>query len=327
MTRQSGKVDIRAVALEPITHNAGTSGNTQLLRVQEIVTGDGKLARVPFISGNSVKHRLRAAAVRYALDVLEVPDGSLSKAEVDLIFSGGHLSKGGSAVDLQTARRLEELFPALSLCGYSAGNCMTESKIRVSHLHVVCEENAWRLPDDLRKHPAVKLRAGALRGEEFGTRRDAALSGDSVRLLTAGEQEKVVVKKTKKLKGEGDEKKDRDSLQMIYDFQVIRPGATFFGSVVYEDATEMERAALASAFHRASTGSRGDGLTMSVGGKSSVGFGSIAVELRGSVRASAAQYEPSTGVVAHADGPNREYVEHLRSRRDDILATIREAVR
>src|SRR5690606_24279007 len=159
--RLTGKIDIRATALEPIVHGAGTSGNTQLLRMQEIVY-DGVPCRVPFVSGNSVKHRLRAAAVQYALDAMGVEDHTLTKAEVVLLFSGGHLSKGGAAIDLEQCRKLEGLLPPLSLCGYSAGNTMTESKIRVSHLHVVCRENAWRLPDDLVGHSAAQMRVGAI---------------------------------------------------------------------------------------------------------------------------------------------------------------------
>lgn len=322
--RTSGTIAIRAIALEPLHHGAGVSGNTSLLRMQQIVLPDGRSARVPFISGNSIKHRLRYHAVRYALDILAVEDGAMTKAEIDLLFSGGHLSRSGAAIDLARARRMERLFPALSMCGYSAGNCMTESKLSVAHLHLVCAENAWRLPDDLKDSPMASLRSGALRAEEFGTRHDKGHSQDAIRLLSAGEVETRAKKSRAKLAGDADGK--GDSAQMIYDFQVVMPGACFWGAVGFRDLSDLEMAALATAFHYATGETRGDRAVMHVGAKSSIGFGAIAVELRGQVRATAAEYRPSEALVgAESADRARLYGAHLREHRDEILSTIRES--
>src|SRR3990167_8235765 len=128
-TYTSGRVDIQATALDAIHHGAGTRGNTSVIRVQEIVDPKtGEMHETPFISGNSIKHAIRQHAVEHALAVMAVEDGTISKQVVDLLFSGGHLSKAGAAVSLKTARELSSLFPALSLCGYSAGNFMTQSR-------------------------------------------------------------------------------------------------------------------------------------------------------------------------------------------------------
>lgn len=321
----TGRIDIRATALEPIIHSAGTSGNTQLLRMQDIQLPDGTLAKVPFISGNSVKHKLRACAVQYALDAMGVEDHSLTKAEVDLLFSGGHLSKSGAAVDLAQARLLEELFPPLSLCGYSAGNVMTESKIRVSHLHLVCKENEWRLPDDLREHPALQLRAGSLRVEEFGTRHDQAQKHLSRRLLTAEAGATITRKKSKALK-EAEPAERGDSAQMIYEFSGIAAGATLWGSIQVADLTELEQAALSSAFHYASTERRGDSLVMGIGAKNAIGYGAIRIELRGQIRVAPPQYVESTALTTAGDSLAARYTEHMRSRRSEILAALRQAV-
>jgi hypothetical protein len=324
----TGRIDIRATALEPIVHGAGTSGNTQLLRQQEIQLPDGTLARVPFVSGNSVKHRLRAAAVQYALDAMAVEDHTLSKAEVDLLFSGGHLSKSGAAVDLEQARQLEALFPPLSLCGYSAGNTMTESKIRVSHLHLVCRENAWRVPDDLREHPALTARAGALISDEFGTRHDQARTHIARRLLTEEAGAAVVRKKTKQLKeptSDGPAERG-DSAQMIYDFSAIAAGATLWGSIQVADLTELEQAALSSAFHYASTDRRGDSLVMGVGAKNAIGYGALKIELRGQIRVAPPQYVESAALTVAGDTLAARYTAHMRERRAEILAALRQAV-
>lgn len=68
----SGDAKIHAIALDAIHHGAGTSGNTQILRMQDIIGPDGKPARVPFISGNSLKHMIRDGAVRFALGAMGV---------------------------------------------------------------------------------------------------------------------------------------------------------------------------------------------------------------------------------------------------------------
>lgn len=333
--KHTGKIDIIATALEPIVHGAGTSGNTQLLRMQEWFYVDERTqkpvrCRVPFISGNSIKHRLRDCAIRYALDAMGVEDGTLSKAEVDLLFSGGHLSKSGSAVDLTAARKLSQLLPPLSLCGYSAGNAMEESKIAVSNLHVVCAENKARVPDHLRDSPMLSLAAGSLRVEEFGTRHDQATKAVGRRWLEAGAGEEVATKKAKQLAGKSDKKTsaadDRgDSAQMIYTFQAIAAGAKLWGDVRFADLTELEQAALASAFHYGSTGRRGDDLVMSVGAKSSIGYGSIRVELVTSLRIAPPVYQ-TTALATAGDDATGRYREHLRDRRDEILGAIREAL-
>lgn len=333
--RTTGIVAIRSTALEPIHHGAGTSGNTQLLRMQQIINPDtGKQVRVPFISGNSMKHRIRYHAVQYALDVLGLEDHTLSKREVDLLFSGGHLSKSGTAINLQRARRLEEMFPALSLCGYSAGNVMTESKIRVSHLHLVCAENAWRMPKDLRGVTLASCRSGAMRGEEFGTRHDVGMRNATIRLLDSEEAKRLSEAKSAKLekakRSKTKDTKDKsDSSQMIYDFQVVSAGAQFWGSVWFDELTDLELAALASAFHYGSAGKDGDRTLMHVGAKAAVGFGLMSVELRGAIRAQPAEYRESKLLAADNDAQKNRadrYTEHLHANREAVFAAIKEAV-
>ena len=329
--RITGRIDLRVRTIDTLIHGAGTRGNSTLLRMQDIILDDGTPARVPFISGNSIKHKLRECAVKYALDAMNIEDGSLSKAETDLLFSGGHLNKSGAAVDLTTARKLEELFPPLSLCGYSAGNTMTESKIRVSHLHLVCMENAWRLPDDMREHVSIGTRAGQLyitggTGDGFGTRHEQSNRPHVRKLLTEEAGKAFAAKKSKKLKGEDDGKKDDETAQMIYEHGGIKPGATLWGTIQVADLTELEQAALASAFHYASTERRGESLVMTFGAKSNSGMGGAMVDLRGQIRVAPPQYVESTELVAAGDNLTTRYLGHLRDRKDEILDTIKRAV-
>src|SRR5690606_41447065 len=46
-------IPLTLTVLSPISHGAGTSGNTQLLRTRAVVGPDGSRASVPYVSGNS----------------------------------------------------------------------------------------------------------------------------------------------------------------------------------------------------------------------------------------------------------------------------------
>jgi hypothetical protein len=325
--RYTGRIDIRATSLSPLVHGAGTSGNSQLLRKMPVIQPDGTIARVPYLSANSIKHKLRASATQYALDAMGVEDRSLSKPEVDLLFSGGHLSKSGAAIDLTAARKIEELFPVLSLCGYSAGNVINEGKINVRHLKLVCAENAESIPDDLREHPALRLRAGAQTVEEFGTRHDMSNRAIGRKLLTGEAQAAQAKKRTKALaapKEDGPAARG-DSAQMIYEFGAVAAGATWWGSIWIADLTELEQAALASAFHYAATDRIGERLAISMGAKTGVGYGEMAVAIRGSMRIAPPVFQ-ETALARPEDTLGQRYTEHLRTRKDEILAAIREAV-
>jgi len=276
-------IEVRAKALDPIHHGAGTAGNTSLLRVQEVLLPDGEMARVPFVSGNSIKHRLREAMVHHAVNVLDVPDHSISTAVVNLLYSGGALTATGANVDLALHREFQRLWPALGLCGYAAGNTMVQSKLAVSHWHLVCSENFWRLPTDLAAHKMSEMSAAALRSSDFGTRMSAA--------TRAGVRGKIV---------EGEE--PGESGQMIYDFETISAGALLYGSIRITNATEMERAALAAGI---ATLQAKEKHVWQIAAKTSVGFGRCRVKLRG---------------LPVADVEN--YEEHLRANRDAALAIL-----
>lgn len=333
MSRMTGRLDIVATALDALHHGAGSEGNTQLLRTQEVILEDGSQARVPFISGNSLKHMIRDGAVRFALDAMQVEDHSLSKAVVDLLFSGGHLAKGSQSVRIATARELAVLFPALSICGYSAGNTMVASKLRVDNLHLVCHENAARLPAGLSATPHARIRAGGYRSEEFGTRHDAARLPHVDRVLALEDRDRSDASKgrTKDVKAPG---KDADSAQMIYDFQTLKAGSVLWGGVGYEDLTHPELVAFRSGLSYACEGRHADGgYIFPVGAKRSIGWGRVSMVIKGTMRRAvdAPVYEPSSAALpttARADvdhehdGELAEYVATLYAQRADILAAL-----
>lgn len=331
MRYTSGKLDIRATAVEPIHHGAGTSGNTQILRVQDVILPDGSEARVPFVSGNSLKHMVRDGMVRFALDSMAVPDGTLSKSVVDLLFSGGHLGKGKGAVDLSKVRRLSELFPVLSVCGYSAGNHMEASKLACDMLHFVCRENEWRLPADLEGHPHLRVRVAQFRKTEMGTRHESTRDPRVSRMLTAEAQKAIADDAAEGLKSKDKaERKDKTkTTQMIYDFQVIAPGSVWWGAVHFKDLTDYELAALKAGIAYSVTPICEGRFQMRLGAKGSVGFGRVNAEFGGFVRTvDCPSYTESTAIcpVSRDALPPElgDYVAHLRANKAEIMQFLEE---
>jgi len=328
--RQSGRLSFIGTALDALHHGAGTEGNTSLLRVQEFthpVTGEDE--EVPYISGNSIKHMIREGGVMHALAAMGVGDGTLSKPVVDLLFSGGHLSKSGAAVSLARARGIAELFPILSVCGYSAGNYMAHAKIGVDNVHLVCEENDWRLPLEAQELPQARRRSGCFRGESFGTRHEASRNPQIARLLPSAERLKLEGKVSEALEAEVKEKMQGTS-QMIYDCEIIKPGSKLFGGLHYRDLDGMEIAALKAALSHACQGEAGDGgLIYYLGAKSAVGMGRVSMQWGGEIRGIVApQMSADQGLVPSASASwDGAYVQHLRERRDEILAALEEAMK
>jgi hypothetical protein len=294
----------------------------------------GEEYQVPFVSGNSLKHQIRAGAVRHALAAMAVPDGVLPRPVVQLLFSGGNLQSGGNSVNVARARRVARLFPALSLCGYAAGNWMERSKMRCGLLELVCRENGWLLPPSLRGHPCAGLSAYDFRGEEFGTRHSPLRQPQASRYLPGDERAALDREKGSQLQRRAKKKKPKksaDSLQMIYDFETLRSGAVLYGEVSFDDLTPMEIEALRSGLSFACQGKHDENTYLyDFGAKSNVGFGRAAVGFDGAITRVLAPVETPTGDLLpvprdRLDGADDAgYAAHLREHRDEILALLAE---
>lgn len=320
--KTSGRISLDIRVLDGIHHGAGVSGNTARLRVQEIIDDEGNIQRVPWVSGSSFKHTLRDAGARHAIGVLGIKDGSMSKAVIDLLFSGGHLTKSGAAISLAKARRLEELFPMLML-GYSAGNTMRGSRIHVDNFHLVCEENKFRTPENLRSLPHANKRSASFRSEEFGTRHEASKTPHVARLLDDGSR-KLLEEKNEKAMTVKAEK--LDSSQMIFDFQTIAAGSRMFSTIYFDDLSPLELGALRAALSFACQGGDDEnGFIFYLGAKRSSGWGKISAKIHGEKITSPAT-ESLDGLVKFGEG-SANYEEHLKEHRDEIISALHEAVK
>lgn len=326
-TRMTGTIRINALALDPIHHGAGSIGNVQVLRMQSIIDKDGAEHRVPFVSGNSIKHMVRAGGATYAREILGIEDGSMTKGMVDLFYSGGGLTKGGSAVNLAKAREIERLFPLLAVLGYGAGNTMQASRLSCSHLHLVCKENDFRMPEQYAQSAHAAMLSGEFVSEDFGTRHDAARNPEIGRLL-AHEERKLIEGEisgnaSKKVASE----KVKDSAQMIYEFETIKAGSMFFGEMRFRDLDGLEMGALQSALARACIDTHDGKPVYTVGAKSSTGFGRMAFEFSGAIRDVARPTMTEDAGLAGVGQSSewlKAYEEHLRTHSREINAVLRE---
>lgn len=281
ITPTADGITLTVTLTAPLHHGAGSAGNTSLLRTHEVIDpATGQQSRVPYVSANSIRHGLRAALAWHTAHTLDITDGSLSKPAVDLLWSGGAITTTGAKTNLAMARRVNELYPALGLLGYAAQSDITAGTLRVSDLILVCAENAWRLPPGL---PGVDRRAAAYRSEEFGTRHDVASTPVARYVDVASET--------------------TGTTQMIYDTQVLKPGATLHGTLsLTPAATSGHRLALDAALALWAP----DGVTY-LGARQALGWGRAHI----------------TG-IGDLSGRLAEWTAHLRAHRDDILALIAE---
>lgn len=246
-------IELDLTLTSPLHHGAGSSGNTSILRTQEIMLPGGGTARVPYVSANSVRNGLRTAIAWDTVRSLGVEDTSLSKGTVDLLWSGGAVTHTGSEVDLDLWRRIEEVYPALNLFGFAAGSDIFQGTLMVSDLMLVCQENLWRLPERFDSEDV--MRAAAYRGEAFGTRHDID-SSPVARFIQAADQV-------------------TGTTQMIYDIQTLKPGARLYGEIMLRpSATAAHELVLSRALQLWAPG-----WVVRLGAKNAVGFGTATVNV------------------------------------------------
>jgi len=277
-------IDLTVVLTSPLHHGAGSSGNTSLLRTHEVALPDGSHARVPFLSANSIRHGLRDAIAWHAAREMSITDGSLAKGVVDLLWSGGAVTTTGAQVNLDIARRIDDIFPALGLLGYAAKSDIIAGTLRVSDLEVVARENAWRLPEPLASSPQAALGVAAFRTEEFGTRHDIA-STPVARLVDTAQHV--------------------TGTQMIYDVQALKAGTILHGTIsLTPAATEGHRLALGAALALWAPGG-----SVNLGAKNALGYGTATV--------AGIDLDEATDQLAQWTG-------HVSRERDVILALLAE---
>lgn len=257
-------------ALSSISHNGGErNGTITQLRREKFVQPNGKVAKVPVISGNAVRGILRDRGMFNMLHQLgygvNQETGEVKGLPLNafyFLFSGGALtSTGDQGVNIEKFRSMRETIPLIGLFGGAVGNIIMPGKMKIGKLIPVCNETAHLVPE--RFLPETTQTIWEYCQTEMYTRRDDE-KNDRVRMLIS-----------KPAIGDGGEQlpaEKKAPQQMKYDVETLAAGTQFYWKVVLEDVSDVEFEAFLATVIEFSK-------SPNIGGKGAVGHGEISIKL------------------------------------------------
>ncbi len=257
-------------ALSSISHNGGErNGTITQLRREKFVQPNGKVAKVPVISGNAIRGILRDRGMFSMLHQLgygiNEETGEVTGLPLNafyFLFSGGALtSTGESGIDIEKFRSMRETIPLIGLFGGAVGNIIMPGKMKIGKLLPICNETAHLIPD--RFIPETTQTIWEFCQTEMYTRRDDE-KNDRVRMLIS-----------KPAIGEGKKQipaEKKAPQQMKYDVETLAAGTKFYWKVVLEDVSDVEFEAFLATVIEFSK-------SPNIGGKGAVGHGEISIKL------------------------------------------------
>lgn len=245
-----------AHAKTQISHNGGElNGNIAMFRRMGVIQKNGESAEVPYVSGNSVRGKLRDISAKNTLDMLGEDDNphKVKLSVFQFLFSGGTLTSGKNTDgDIDAFKKIKETLPHASLFGGAWGNAILQGKMKVNCLLPIAKETAHIIPEkfivggEASNLPSVHT---YLQLEMFTRRensKDAPLEKYLQPSLDASDE----------------------TSQMIYHVETLQAGTPFYLKFVLEDVTDLEFAAFVSAI--------GSFKSIGVmGGKGAVGMGQL----------------------------------------------------
>ncbi|MCB9172316.1 MAG: hypothetical protein H6637_05270 [Ardenticatenales bacterium] len=304
--------------LSSLSHGGESRGTTQMLRREKVVQADGAIEELPVLSGNSIRGRLRDVGMAHMLRLLGYGDdgAGVSLAAYYFLMSGGSLGKGGSALNIDEARRWRELIPLVSLFGGAMGNQIMPGKLKVEKGLPICAETAHLIPErfGLEQPPSIWEMVQV----ESYTRTDDEKS-ENLRGLIAPSVRGVLEDQSRAKRQSIAMDVDLDVVedtgtaqQMRYHAETLAAGTRLFWGLTLDDVTDVEFEALAVALAEYAR-------TPYLGGKSSIGHGRFALEFDSWIK-----LDPRAPLAgAELDTPlGGRYIAHLRERRDEIRGLI-----
>lgn len=247
MIVEQHRYDLVLRAATPIAHHAETHGNLAVLMTQKVRTPGGRVVRVPFITGDTLRHGLRAAASHLLLGLVGLDDRGLSEGALRLLFSGGTMTSAGSTARLDEYRELCELLPHLGLLGGALRNRVIPGRLSVDEGVTICAENAHRLPETVREWLLVEEEAvGSFRelvDQQQRVRMDPLLDPAKRKLLADGgaaTQQRLIASEEASEKGDHKGKDDVKSSMMPRTHQVLCAGTLFWWRISAITSSELE---------------------------------------------------------------------------------------
>ncbi len=234
------RIEGRITVLTPLHHGGDEkTGSTPMLRAIDVIS-NGKRVRVPYVSGNAIRGRLRRLLYKDMLAICGLDD--VPKKAVHILASGGvlELGKHSGRIDLNIRNRVRDTIPLARLLGCSIGNQILSGRLIVGHAVPLAQETCGLMtPEFSGEWPPIRQ----LVGEEFITRRDEVREREE----------------------------DEAAVQMKVDFEVLLPGTQLYHYFQLEDADAICEATLARAITLWKS-------SPYIGGRSSSGFGEMHLE-------------------------------------------------
>ena len=296
-------------ALTSISHNGGErNGTVTQLRREKFVQPDGRVERIPVISGNAIRGILRDRGmfnmlhqIGYGVNAQTGEVKGLPLSAFYFLFSGGALvSTGAHYIDVENYRKMRETIPLIGLFGGAAGNMIMPGKMKIGKLIPICTETKHLIPE--RFVPGHIDTIWEYCQTEMYTRRDDE-KNDRVRMLI--ERKQLGDGTTEEI---AETKKQSGPQQMMYNIETLAAGTKFYWKVVLEDVTDVEFEAFLATLLEFSK-------SPNVGGKGGVGHGEIAIKLENWVEIDSRMNLQGTEMDSTI---GTKYQEHLKKYGEEI---------
>lgn len=323
------RIEMVLEAREPISHSESTIGNTQVVARRKVVMPNGRMARVPIVSGDTIRHGLREAASYALLEAAGMLDARcLSEAALRFLFNGGMV--GGAPKDtvrMEEERRMRELLPHLPLLGGCVGNRIVPGKVECGEALLVCDETMAMMPGWVVDWMTSSGRESVASREHIEivqrVRMDSSLDPKKRLLLTDGARDAVERRllASEAAAESGDERAQlaAKSTMMPYTYEAIARGSIFFWRLDAVTHTQLEHdtmyVMLAAFLSRAR-----------VGGKKGTGHGLLApVAARGMQRELAIS-QPALDALTVSSSSVAQEAERYRAHVASRAAEVREVL-
>jgi hypothetical protein len=247
------RIELVLEAHTPIAHHSETVGNESAIMREEVRQLDGSWARVPIITGDTMRHGLREAASLALLDCAGLLGERLSEDTLMLLFAGGTIAgQQGPSVRLDSYREMVDLVPPLALLGGCAQNRAIPGRLWVDAARLVCQETAHLLPEWLLLWMADE-RGGLAScrqhvAEEQRVRMDPRLDPGKRALLAPPERARIegALSEHEAASDAGDEREVErtKSSMMPRRYEVVAAGSLFSWSVLATCYSDLDRDSL-----------------------------------------------------------------------------------
>jgi len=137
----------------PVAHHEENIGNQSIFMRRKVRQPDGRFVRVPYLTGDSMRHGLRESGAYAFLDAAGLLESSLTEAALRLLFAGGMVTGRGDAgvVNMDRYRELSTLCPPLKLLGGCCDNRTIPGQLEVDEATLICAEQSHRMPETVRE--------------------------------------------------------------------------------------------------------------------------------------------------------------------------------